>query len=338
MKYSAKISAITLATFSLVVIACHAQEFPFSDVIDTPTVSEAECAAISNAVWASAEWQERRLGFNVTKSAKGCIRYFPSDNAVGAKTATLFLHGDVIHNGTNTDKELYDKLGSVKAQTDLANRLAKTSGMPIVRIARPGTYGSTGMNHKWRRQPIEAHLVNAAVTKIKEKLGYDRINLAGLSGGGGLVAALLSLGRTDVNCAVIGAGATNVKLRMQHYDYLTYSKGNDATGLPLSSVYDPVDHVGEVKPDPNRRVFSVGDPRDVQVIYSSQIDYANKLRAAGTPITVLEAQAFDTNHHQVAFQAQWVAGWCSKGLTDAEMQAKLSAPRTTVSGADPNAN
>lgn len=225
-------------------------------------------------------------------------------------------------------------LSSTEKQIALANRLAKTSGMPIVRIARPGTYGSTGMNHKWRRQPIEAHLVNAAVTQIKEKLGYERISLAGLSGGGGLVAAMLSLGRTDVNCAVIGAGATNVKLRMQHYGWLTYSKGNDATGVPLSSVYDPVDHVSEVKPDPNRRVFIVGDPRDVQVIYSSQVDYASKLAAAGTPNTILEAQAFDTNHHQVAFQAQWVSGWCNKGWTDEQMQAKLSAPRQ-LADADP---
>ena len=312
-------------------LSCHAQEFPFSDVINDPTISEAECNRIPNTVWATAEWKERMLGISINKHAQGCIRYFPSDDAIGAKTATLFLPGDVLHYGPIIDAQRYAKLASTEQQIALANRLAKTSGMPIVRIARPGTFGSTGMNHKWRRQPIEAYLVNDAVSKIKDKLGYERISLAGLSGGGGLVAAMLSLGRTDVNCAVIGAGATNVKLRLQHYDYRTYSKGIDATGLPLSSVYDPVDHVSEVKADPNRRVFSVGDPRDVQVIYSSQIDYANKLRAAGTPITVLEAQAFDTLHHEVAFQAQWVSGWCNKGWTDEQMQAKLSAPRSQSS-------
>lgn len=328
------IKTIAALSLSVTAIACHAQEFPFSDVLNDPTISEADCAKIKNTVWAKAEWQEKFLGINVTKHAQGCIRYFPSDDAIGAKTATLFLHGDVIHYGPNIDAQRYESLSSTEKQIALANRLAKTSGMPIVRIARPGTYGSTGMNHKWRRQPIEAHLVNAAVTQIKEKLGYERISLAGLSGGGGLVAAMLSLGRTDVNCAVIGAGATNVKLRMQHYDWLTYSKGNDATGVPLSSVYDPVDHVSEVKPDPNRRVFIVGDPRDVQVIYSSQVDYASKLAAAGTPNTILEAQAFDTNHHQVAFQAQRVSGWCNKGWTDEQMQAKLSAPRQ-LADADP---
>lgn len=317
------------AALSLTVaaVACHAQEFPFSDVLNDPTVSESECAAIPNTVWATAEWSEKLLGMSITKRAKGCIRYFPSDKAPGAKTAMFFLSGDVLHYGPNIDKERYEKLGSTEAQTALANRLAKTSGMPIVRIARPGTYGSTGMNHRYRRQYIEAHLVNAAVTKIKEKLGYERISVAGLSGGGGLVAAMLTLGRTDLDCVSIGGGATNVKKRMQHYDPVTYSKGLDATGQPLSSVYDPIDHVGEVKPDPNRRVFIVGDPQDVQVIWSSQVEFATKLREAGTPNTVLEAQAFDKLHHQVASQAQWVAGWCHKGLSDAQMQAKLSAPR-----------
>lgn len=313
--------------------ACHAQEFPFSDVMNDSTISESDCAAIPDAVWASAEWQERMLGFNVTKSAKGCIRYFASDHAVGAKTAMFFLSGDVLHYGPNTDKVNYEKLGSTEAQVALANRLAKTAGMPIVRVARPGTYGSTGINHRYRRQYGEAHLVNAAVTKIKEKLGYDRISVAGLSGGGGLVAAMLTLGRTDLDCVSIGGGATNVKKRMQHYDPLTYSKGLDATGQPLSSVYDPIDHVAKVQPDPKRRIFIVGDPQDVQVVWSSQVEFANKLREAGSPNTILEAQAFDKLHHQVAFQAQWVAGWCHKGLSDAEMQAKLSAPRK-VAGAE----
>lgn len=314
-------------------LACGAQTadevFAFDDVLRPNALTQAECAARQDAVWVQAEWQGRGvLGLATAQSASACVRYFPSANAQGAATAVFFIHGDVMsledHPGQN--RENYEKTASRKAQVAQAERTAREIGLPVIRIGRPGVYGSTGMSHvKERRLPAEAHLVNAAISAIKARYGYERIQLAGLSGGGGLVGAALTLGRTDVDCAVAGSGALSIKSRSRALGTKEAQRGLDQTGQPLSAVYDPVDHIGGVKPDRRRRVFVVGDPLDRSVSFDSQKEFQEKLVAAGIPATLLTAQAKDKMHHRIAPEAQRVAGWCKAGWTDEKIQARLLA-------------
>jgi hypothetical protein len=303
------------------------ETFPFDEVLHPQALSQAECEAKPMAVWVQAQWEGRGLfGRAISETARGCVRYFASANAQGAPTAVFFIHGDVMsfEEKPGQNREKYEKTGSHAQQVAQAERTARDIGLPVVRIGRPGVYGSTGMSHvRDRRMPIEAHLVNAAVDAIKARHGYPRIQLTGLSGGGGLVGALLTLGRTDVDCAVSGSGAVSIKSRAQALGSAQAQRGLDQTGQPLSAVYDPIDHVDGVRPDPSRRVFVLGDPRDKTVSFASQQEFHRKLVDAGVAASLLTAEAKDAAHHLLAPQAQQVAAWCKAGLSDADIQARL---------------
>lgn len=303
------------------------EEFPFDEVLRPPTLTRAECETRRSAVWVETEWQEPGLfGRVVQRSARGCIRYFPSAKAQGAETAVLFIHGDVmsLEEYPNQNRETYERSASYRAQVAQADRTARELDLPVIRIGRPGAFGSTGMSHVHeRRLPAEAHLVNAAVDAIKARYGYKRIQLAGLSGGGGLVGAALTLGRTDVDCAVVGSGAVSMKSRARALNTKESQRGLDQTGQRLSDIYDPIDHVGGLRADSARRIFIVGDPQDRSVSFESQREFHDKLVAAGIRSTLLTAEAKDKMHHRIAPEAQRVAGWCRAGLSDAEIQARL---------------
>jgi pimeloyl-ACP methyl ester carboxylesterase len=302
--------------------------FSFEDVLSPPTITKSECSAKKDAVWVESRWTGKGFfGGDTKEEAAGCIRYFPSNNAKLADTAVLFLHGDVLSDSF-TDRKNYERTANSRAQTSLAQKMSATIGMPVIRIARPGTFGSTGADHGQRRMEIEARLVDAAVTAIREKYGYSRISIAGQSGGGGLVAALLTLGRTDLDCAVVSSGAASVKTRMQDMNPDWYWRGKDATGNPLASVYDPIDHVGAIKPDSRRRVFIVGDPRDAIVSFRSQTEFYNKLQSSNVQAVLLTAESKEPKHHVLTATSQWVAGWCKAGLSDQGMQEKLTRVAT----------
>jgi len=289
-------------------------------------MTQVECQARQDAVWVETQWTERgALGGSTARAAKGCIRYFPSANARGAETAVIFMHGDVLSGSISHAREAYVKSSSRSIQLARAERSAKEIGLPVIRIGRPGTYGSTGASHlRERRMPVEAYLMNAAVDAIKAKYGYQRIQLTGLSGGGGLVGALLTMGRTDIDCAVVGSGAVSIKTRARLLDSKEAQRGQDQTGQPLSAVYDPIDHIAGVRPDGQRRVFVLGDPLDTAVAFESQREFQQKLVSTGTPATLLTALAVDLKHHELASEAMRVAAWCKSGTPDTQIQAWLA--------------
>jgi len=310
--------------------AAHASDdeiFPFDEVINpgTGTMTQVECQAKQDAVWVETQWTERgAMGGSTARTAKGCIRYFPSANARGAETAVIFMHGDVLSGSIAHAREAYLKASSRSLQIARADRSAKEIGLPVIRIARPGTYGSTGASHlRERRMPVETHLMNAALDAIKNNYGYQRIQLTGLSGGGGLVGAVLTLGRTDIDCAVVGSGAVSIKTRARLLGSKEAQRGLDQTGQPLSAVYDPIDHIAGIKPDSRRRVFVLGDPQDSAVGFESQQEFQQKLVAAGVPATLLTAAAVDAKHHELAPEALRVAAWCKSGIPDAQIQTRL---------------
>jgi hypothetical protein len=117
-----------------------------------------------------------------------------------------------------------------------------------------------------------------------------------------LVGAVLTLGRTDSDCAVVGSGAVSVKTRTRLLGTKAARKGLDQTGQSLSDAYDPIDHIEGVKPDSNHRVFVLGDPRDSKVAFDSQKEFYQKLAAAGIPAMLLIAAAKDSKHHGLASQ------------------------------------
>lgn len=289
----------------------------YDELLNPPTYSKPECEALQNAVWVDVSWQDNKAPGKQDQRASACIKYFPSDNAAGASTAVIFIDGDV-SDGSEEGRSAYETMKS--RGTEFANVIAGQTNLPVIRLTRPGTFGSSGMSHlRDRRMPIEVHLVNAAVTKIKERYGYERVQLAGQSTGGGLVGALMTLGRNDIDCAVIGSGVTSVKTRSSHLNSSNFRQGKDETGNDLSAVYDPIDHVSKVAPDSSRRIFILGDPRDEAVSFASQREFHERLVNSGIPSTLLVAEAKDAKHHFLGASAQRVAGLCKNGRSDAEI-------------------
>ena len=121
--------------------------------------------------------------------------------------------------------------------------------------------------------PREVALVDAALTRLKQRFGWRTLNLVGQSGGGHLVAALIAR-RSDIDCAVIASGNTAVAQRNREHGWTT-----DITGH--ADFLDPIDHVADVARHPPSTLIVLTDPQDARVSASVQTAYVEALRAAG---------------------------------------------------------
>ena len=75
-------------------------------------------------------------------------------------------------------------------EPEMVFALAERHGVPVVVIGRPGLMGSSGF-HIIGGQRDEAHVMDAALGAIQQKLGIRRFALAGQSGGARIVAQLM---------------------------------------------------------------------------------------------------------------------------------------------------
>ena len=157
----------------------------------------------------------------------------------------------------------------------LAEQVARSTQRTFVDLARPGVHGSSG-NHQQRRRLREVKLVDAALSVLKDAFGWSSLDLAGLSGGGHLVAALMAR-RSDIGVAVIASGNVAVRRRNQEQ-----GRATDVTGY--TDFVDPIDLVDEVARHPPRRVIVLTDPSDTVVSAACQTAYVEALRGAGVAV------------------------------------------------------
>lgn len=297
----------------------------------TPAKTQGQCDATPNAVWVNAQWTSKGLFSESTESTSECIRYFPSDNALGAATAMFFMSGDVVlaKGLGDVDTNPGYRGNNYQAQVANANRHAKDNGVPFVHLARFGMFGSTGNTASHRHSNKEAAVMQAALDAVKAALGYQRISVAGQSGGGSLTGAMLTSGRADLDCVVISSGAVSSKTRLRTSKMTESTRsGYDTTGLPVSEVFDAIDHLDKVATDPKRRVFMLADRRDMAVSYESQREFADKANAMGVKLQLIEVTASDPQFHGTAVQGVRTVGRCLAGLGDADIahQAAIGAP------------
>jgi hypothetical protein len=244
--------------------------FPRKELVTGKVIDQTACAALQHAVWVA------------HKYGTECIRYYASSSVRGAKQAVFYFHGDRLDAAIPANSAYRDN--SVRAQLSSAHRQAQRLGVPFVMVARPGAYGSSG-KHSERRRPKEFHSLNAALDAIKARHGIESIVLAGHSGGAIAVAALLTLGRSDVSCVVGTSG-----------DYAV------------------IQHVGSIRPDPQRRIFVIGDPRDQQALFRQQRDFAERIGKAGHQVALVEAQGAGRTHHDLRQAALVASALCAKGV------------------------
>jgi dienelactone hydrolase len=237
-----------------------------------------------------------------------CLRFYGAMPDGSLNRPIIFLDGDAVQRNGKSDvgqtvwgvPPYYTQLSPSMMQAE-AERYAGATHRPFINLARPGIYGSSG-NHLDRRRRREVDLVDAALNRLKERFGWDQISLAGLSGGGHLVGALLAR-RTDVDCAVIASGNVAVRTRLEELGLAA-----DVTGF--TDFIDPIDEVGEVARHPPRSVIMLTDPKDTVVTASSQRVYFAALREVGVKVEQRYVAAEDASHHLLRFPAILAAVAC----------------------------
>ena len=282
--------------------------FPAAEVATETTSTEDQCRALGTAVW-------------VIVDGKGdCLRFFAANLAPNGNAKVLvFFHGDVLIGPRVVPG--YDRESPAGVQQNVADWSSQAGGLPSLFIARPGAYGSSG-DHSQRRRPREARLVSAALDAIKARYGVGQYFLAGQSGGGTIVAAMLNM-RTDVECAVMASGNVAVWKRMQLL-YPGVKVETDATGY--SDPYDPVDHVSQIRRSPPPRIFVLADRQDATVPFESQNYYVRQLVNAGFSPSLVILSAPGPTHHGLGHKARPALAWCAQGLSDGEIRSRLEAP------------
>ncbi len=301
--------------------------FPPKYIISgTPNKSKAECDQTPNSVWVTAKWTDKGVFSDSIATTDECVRYFPSDNAISGKTAILYFWGDIVleMNAGNDKTNPGYGANSYRAQVALANRHAAVNGVPYILVGRPGMYGSTGNTTLYRHSVREAAIINAAVDAIKTELGYDRISVVGQSGGGGLVGALLTSGRSDLDCVAISSGTVSLKTRLKTSVSTQWVRnGQDTTGLPYRQIYDSLDELDRVTVDNRRRIFMLADPNDEAVSFASQKEFSDRANEKGIRISLVVAQGGGKQHHSTSAQGIRAVGRCLAGMSNDEIAKKI---------------
>jgi len=243
------------------------------------------CPISSGAVWA---------GYH---SGQDCIRYFAAGNIEHAPVAVIVFGGDRHRAARMKPEEIRDN--TVRKQQAIADRVARRLGLPVVIVARPGTYGSSG-NHLRTRHIAEFLALNAALDAIKDRYRIERFVVYGHSGGATAGAALLTMGRTDISCAVLTSGAFALFERARILDEAKGRKPRDRENNPrYADLYDPLDHVDGIVRDPTRKIFVIGNEKDQVTPFDLQKMFADKVRQEGHQVQLVTHAAVGPAFHDL---------------------------------------
>ncbi|TSD54879.1 alpha/beta hydrolase [Variovorax sp. KBS0712] len=236
-----------------------------------------------------------RPGFLWVQAVEGpsCIRYFASRDIDDARIAIVQFSGDrdsVMNLSPTRIPGNTEPLRTLDAQA-----ASDRAGMPWIFMARPGTYGSSG-DHRQRREAVEFHALDAALEALMQRHRLQRVVLFGHSGGATAGAALLTLGRTRVACAVLTSGAFDLLERAR---LLGRSKNGRTDTTGSAQVYDPLDHVAGIPRDPQRRIVLIGNPGDRNTPFALQQRFADAVGKAGHRVEVMTHDAEPPTFHDL---------------------------------------
>lgn len=251
---------------------------------NTPA-DRATCTEPGSALWVEAG------------RAEACIRYFAGAALEHAPVVIVMFHGDRTTEMHRAPQAIAGN--TLAAKVNQARALTKRVGVPLVIVARPGTYGSSG-DHGQRRQAQEFIALNGALDQLRERYGIGQFVLLGHSGGATVAAALLTLGRTDVKCAVMTSGAFSLVQRAQMIRQskgLPSRPGRDTNGL--LHPYDPAQHIAGIAAAPTRQLYVIGSTGDQIAPFALQEAFFQALMRAGHQAHLIRAQGVPTTFHQL---------------------------------------
>jgi pimeloyl-ACP methyl ester carboxylesterase len=283
-----------------------------ADMLRGIEMTPAECTARPYTVWVTA--YRRSV----------CIRYYLSEAGGTGPEPVVFLSGDKlgVFNGIAFAPRAHDKDVDTDALIKRADGFSRAAGTTAIYLARIGVDGSSGF-HGVRRTMLELHIVNEALEAIKTRHRLERFHLFGQSGGAALVASLPAL-RTDIACAVAGAGPLSGERMMRPAD-------------PARRLLDPAEFVAALAFNRAARMLVITDPLDQTVSAERQNSFVRKLRQAGGAVDQFFVQAGDPQQHDVSAYSLLAVSECVRRAPTPEIARKLAAYFQTLLARDARA-
>lgn len=300
--------------------------FPAAEALHGTTATPELCARVPGGLWVEADGEGE------------CIRYYGFGLAESGNSQVLvYLGGDVLLTTTNGVRHIATSYQS-ECPAQIESAMADWShqaNAPGLFLARPGLHGSSG-NHHLRRQPREIALIDRALDALKRQFGIGTFILAGQSGGGQIVAALLGR-RNDIAAAVLASSLLSVRQAAAHWEFQRDIPGRFL--YDTASFHDPIDHVEQIHDDPAPAIYVISDPEDQAVPFSVQLRYVRALREVGRDVQHIFAHAPPPTHHILTGHARLAAALIARGETASTIRTQLGSldHRTLLQGSLPAA-
>ncbi|MGQ8634016.1 alpha/beta hydrolase family protein [Agrobacterium sp. DKPNP3] len=265
------------------------------------------CAAVPGGLWVEAEGEGE------------CIRYYPEALVdAGNPTVLVYFGGDVMLRNAKGVRFITDSYIRQSPATIAAEMVdwARMAGHPVIFMARPGIYGSSG-DHNNRRHMREIALMDGALDQIRQKHNISSFILTGHSAGGQIVASLMNR-RKDVSAAVITSGLVSVKQVSAFWERRRKIPGKllyNAAGF-----YDPITEIERISTNSRPDIYIISDPEDRVVPFFSQLFYVRRLRSAGFEPHHIYAQATDRQRHLLAYHGRLAAALIAQGRSEVEIR------------------
>lgn len=327
-------SLVAVAATVLSVGAAQAQQTrPLALAAPTPSVvrpvTPPAPASVEHTAQFAAEGSSKQLCESVADRVfvhhdlgSACIAYFATSSKTQVGPAVVYFEGDVP--AAEALKPNFAKNYLATMRTAFKT-LAERSGVRFVFIARPGLFGSSG-NHAARRSAGEMMTMNAALDAVKARLKLGDVVLAGQSGGSTVAAALLTLGRRDVACTVLGSGLLSV-VEIEHAHRVREHLPAIRPAVLQVLLFDPTDRLDWIEPIKSHRIFVLGDPSDTRTPFAQQRRFAERVQALGHHATAIEVKGQGELMHSVAHHTLPAAALCARGADDATIRRTVAAPQ-----------
>ena len=293
--------------------------FTVEDLLKGTTSTKEQCAALETAVWVEVEGRG------------DCIRYYAAGLKERNASAIFYLHGGRLWGPADparagSDPVAYAKMlevvragyldNTVAAEKEQVRWLQAGLDIPLIKIARPGAYGSSG-EHKNRIQMREELLVTAAIEAIAKRYNIENLAVTGNSEGGNIAAFVLTK-IPALKCSVLTSSALSLE---------TIAKIDPTNGYLYSpNTYNPMKHIADIPHSDRRRIFGVGDPSDVVSPIANQKEFFEAVKAAGHAVWfVASPTAAGGSHHTLDRTGMHISKWCLEDLPTDEILKRVSA-------------
>jgi dienelactone hydrolase len=191
-------------------------------------------------------------------------------------------------------------------------------------MGRPGMHGSSGDHARDRHTQEAVQLVDAALTELRRRHGFQDFALSGFSSGGQLVANLLAR-RSDIRCAVIASAPLDLALYYRRPDGAT----PDYFAMRRGELADPMRTVQGMRS--HATVFVIGDTRDRSVPHAAWKAWEAAARRQGMRVFDADIAGSDRpelgggeTRHITGVRALEAAHACAAGAPGEEIRRALA--------------